>query len=107
MSDKFIVVLCTCPADDDTASDIASLLVESGLAACCNILPNVQSIFKWEGEIEMNEEVLMMIKTTEAKYPQMEEVITAHHPYELPEIISVPVTKGLPDYLEWVKNNLR
>lgn len=105
MSDNFIVVLCTCPADD-TASDIASLLVESGLAACCNIIPDVQSIYKWEGEIEMNEEVLMMIKTTEAKYPQLEQVIKAHHPYELPEIISVSIKTGLPGYLDWIKNSL-
>lgn len=106
MSEKVVVVLCTCP-DPEFASDLASILVDSNLAACCNILPGVQSVYKWQGEIENSEEVLMLIKTTEDRYPALEQTIGAHHPYELPEIIAVPVIKGLPGYLDWVTDNTR
>lgn len=105
MSDKFYLVLCTCPSVD-TASDIASILVESGFAACCNIIPGIQSIYKWQGEIEMSDEALLFAKTSAQQYPQLESVILSHHPYELPEIISVTIDNGLPGYLDWISNNL-
>lgn len=104
MSEKIIVVLCTCP-DPEFASDLASILVDSALAACCNIIPAISSVYRWQGQVETSEEVLMLIKTTEDRYPALEEAISAHHPYELPEIIAVPVINGLPGYLSWVGEN--
>jgi periplasmic divalent cation tolerance protein len=102
--DELRLVLCNCP-DAISAGQIAERLVELRLAACVNVLPGVKSVYRWEGKIESAEEYALLIKTTSAVYAQLERTIIGLHPYELPEIIAMSVTHGLPDYVEWVHEN--
>jgi len=88
--------------DAASARAIASSLIEQRLAACVNILGPCRSIYRWQGKIEAAEEVPLLIKTTVDSYAALEEAIRAQHPYELPEIVAVPVASGLPAYLDWV-----
>lgn len=97
-----LLILCTCP-DQATAQNIASQLVDQALAACVNILPGLTSVYQWQGKREMTQEHLLLIKTTDAAYPALEQAITELHPYELPEIIAVPITQGLNGYLQWIE----
>lgn len=98
-------VLCTCP-DKQTAHSIATSLLQQKLAACVNIIPGIVSIYAWEGQIEQSEEHLLLIKTTTTAYTQVEQAIKEIHPYELPEVISVPITMGSEAYLSWVEKNV-
>src|SRR5574343_138693 len=95
------LVITNCP-DEETANRIALAVVEEKLAACVNILPRVQSIYRWQGVVESAVEVPLLIKTTTACYPALEAAIRERHPYDIPEIIALPVTTGLPAYLNWV-----
>ena len=95
------IIFCTCP-DKKTAESIARQLVEAQLAACINILPSVTSVYQWQGEIETAQEHLLLIKSRNDKYPELENRIQALHPYELPEIVAVSIDHGLPDYLKWI-----
>ncbi len=88
--------------DQASAEKLAAALVGEQLAACVNVLAPCQSVYRWQGAIEQISEVPLVIKTTTARYAAVETAIRARHPYELPEIIAVPVTQGLPDYLAWV-----
>ena len=94
------VALCTCPPPE--AARLAALLVEGGLAACVNVLPSVQSIYRWEGKLENEEESLLIIKTTSTGFPALRDALAAAHPYDIPESIRLDVADGLPAYLEWV-----
>jgi len=98
---QYRICLCSCP-DDECAQSLAVSLVETKLAACVNILPAVQSVYQWKGKIERDEEVLLLIKTTQHMFPEIEAHILARHPYELPEIIAVPIVTGLKPYLQWI-----
>jgi periplasmic divalent cation tolerance protein len=89
-------------SDQSSATTAADALISGNLAACVNILPACTSIYRWEGKIEQASEVTVLIKTTRTVYPQMESALRDLHPYELPEIIAVPVAAGLPAYLNWV-----
>ena len=100
-----VIVLNTCP-DKDTATSVASALIQQHLAACVNILPGLTSIFHWQGQIESSEEVLLLIKTTQTAYDAVQATICDIHPYELPEIIAVPINAGLPAYLAWIGINV-
>lgn len=100
---QLIVTLCTCP-DKDTAEKIARLLVEGNLAACVNILPGVMSIYSWKGQIESAQEHLLLIKSPSIGYTAIETTIRRHHPYELPEIIAVPIERGFPEYINWINS---
>ena len=100
-SSEHLVVMNTCP-DPETAGRIAADLVDRRLAACVQVLPGLQSYFHWDGKVDREEEHLLLIKTSSASYPALERRIRELHPYELPEIIGVPVSKGLPEYLSWV-----
>lgn len=102
MPTPVLLTLCTCP-DRETAEQIANALVTQGLAACVNLAPSVTSIYEWEGKLETAEEILLLIKTSKHRYTELEQAILSLHPYELPEIIAVPVEQGLPGYLNWVK----
>jgi len=97
----FQIVFTTCP-DVETAERIARVLVEEGLAACVNILPPMRSIYKWKGKTEGTDEQLLVIKITQARFPEVMNRIRALHPYELPEVIAVPIADGLPEYLAWL-----
>lgn len=94
-----LVVFCTFP-DVEKAREIAAVLVERRLAACVNLLPGVESIYRWEGKVERAGEVLAVIKTT--RYPELEAALKALHPYEVPEILALPVAAGLAGYLMWL-----
>ena len=96
-----LIVITNCP-DEETANHIALAVVEARLAACVNILPRVQSIYRWQGAVESAVEVSLLIKTTAATYPALEAAIRERHPYEVPEIIALPISAGLPAYLNWV-----
>ncbi len=95
------LVLCTVP-DEDSARQLADTLVGEGLAACVNLVPGLVSIYRWRGERQEGTELLLLIKTTAQRYPALQERIASLHPYELAEIIAVPISEGLPAYLDWV-----
>lgn len=95
------VVYCTCP-DAAAAETLARGLVEQRLAACVNILPEIRSIYRWQGDVQNDAECLMVIKTTQAAFHQLQVWLLDHHPYDEPEVIAVPVTDGSPAYLDWV-----
>jgi len=95
------IVFCTVP-DPDCGQRIARHLVEYRLAACVNLLPGIQSVYRWQGEICAEAETLLMIKARTADYKDLESAIRKLHPYELPEIIAVPLSNGLAGYLDWV-----
>jgi len=95
------IIFCTCP-DKTTAKNLARLLVEKKLAACVNILPGITSVYAWEGKIESVQEHLLLIKSTKDKYQAIETTLFDQHPYEIPEIIAVPVQRGLSEYLDWI-----
>ena len=102
VDDRDIVIVLTNLPDRAAATRLAALLVEHRHAACVNILAECTSVYRWEGEIRMTTEVPLLIKTSAAAYPRLEERIRANHPYELPEILNIPVAGGLPAYLDWV-----
>lgn len=95
------VVYTTCP-DNESAERLASLLLEQRLAACISIIPQVTSLYEWQGKVEKEQEWLLMIKTTETRLEFLTRTIHDHHPYELPEVIAVPIVGGLPPYLDWI-----
>jgi periplasmic divalent cation tolerance protein len=96
-----LLVLTNCP-DEDSANALALALVESRLAACVNILPRLQAIYRWQGKIESAPEIPLLIKSTAAAYPALEARIRELHPYEVPEIVALAIDRGLPEYLNWV-----
>jgi periplasmic divalent cation tolerance protein len=85
-----------------SAERLAGALIEQRLAACVNILSPCRSVYRWKETVQHDEEHPMLIKTTAARYAALEQAIRAGHPYELPEIVAVPIERGLPAYLEWV-----
>ena len=97
-----IVIVLTMLPDRQSATHLATLLVEQRLAACVNILSECTSVYRWKGNIETATEVPLMIKASVRAYAELAQKIRAHHPYELPEIVSLPVAGGLPAYLDWV-----
>ena len=88
--------------DRAAAERLAASLIKKKVAACVNILAPCRAIYRWKGETQHDEEYPVLIKSTAAAYPALESAIRAAHPYELPEIIAVPVERGLPAYLDWV-----
>jgi len=88
--------------DRDAAMTLAQALVEKRLAACVNVLTGCTSVYRWKGEVERADEVPVLIKTRAARYEELEAAIRELHPYELPEVVAVPIVRGLPDYLDWV-----
>ncbi|MEK7206782.1 MAG: divalent-cation tolerance protein CutA [Pseudomonadota bacterium] len=100
---KCQIVLTTCP-DSAAAERIAKALVAERLAACVNILPVAQSIYLWKGQVESAAEHLLLIKSLTRAFRQIEKRILELHPYELPEVIAVPITSGFKDYLAWVRD---
>lgn len=96
-----LIVITNAP-DRDVALRLAHALIERKLAACVNILAECTSVYRWKGKMETAAEVPLLIKTRAALYEEVEAAIKSLHPYELPEIIAVPIEHGLPEYLEWV-----
>jgi periplasmic divalent cation tolerance protein len=96
-----LICFCTCP-DQATALRIARTLVDERLAACANLLPAVQSVYRWQGQVEEAAEALLLIKTAPHRLDALRKRIVALHPYELPELIAVEAAAGLPAYLDWI-----
>lgn len=96
-----LLILTSVP-DEPAAMAIARSVVEQRLAVCANLLPRVRSVYQWQGAVEETSEVTLLIKTTQARYAELEAAIAAAHPYDVPEIIALPIVAGLPKYLDWV-----
>jgi periplasmic divalent cation tolerance protein len=99
--EQVLLVMTNLP-DMASAQSMARWLVEQRLAACANCLPAVQSTYRWQGAIEQAEEVTLLIKSVAGRYAELEAAIKGAHPYQVPEIVALPVTAGLPAYLDWV-----
>ena len=100
----FLIVMSSLP-DPTTAREIADDLVRTGLVACAQVVTGVHSVFHWAGKQEHAEECLLLMKTASKRYRELEVRIKALHPYELPEILAVPLVAGLDNYLSWMEKN--
>jgi len=100
---EYVVVLITTP-DRAAAEEIAQVLVKARAAACVNILPGIQSVFHWEGEVAEEEEILLVVKTRrELVEEKVRPLVQEHHPYQVPEVIALPIVAGSRSYLDWIK----
>ncbi len=101
MTSDFVIVLTTLGASTD-ASAFAATLVGERLAACVNVLPEMDSVYRWQGRVEHNRERQLVIKTTSARLAALRERLASLHPYEVPELLVLPVVDGSPAYLRWL-----
>jgi periplasmic divalent cation tolerance protein len=101
-----LLVITNLP-DRASAENLAAQLIERRLAACVNILAPCSSVYRWQGEIQRDEEHPLLIKTAQDRYADLEALIRANHPYELPEIVAVSIVHGLPTYLQWIVSETR
>jgi periplasmic divalent cation tolerance protein len=97
-----VLLVFTSLPDEPAAQQLARHLVDSRLAACVSVLAPCASTYRWRGAVEQATEVPVVIKTTARRYPELESALRVRHPYELPEIVAVPLARGLPAYLEWM-----
>src|SRR4051812_32340633 len=104
MSNSVLVVISTFP-DTDTARKIANEIVSEKFAACANIMPVVESIYRWKEKVETASETLVLFKLSADRYQVFEEKLLSLHPYDVPEIISARIDQGSPEYLRWVVEN--
>ena len=100
-----LMVWCSCP-DRDVARELARLAVEQRLAACVNVIESVTSVYRWEGAIEEATEVLLLAKTRSDAFSKLCNCWTEAHPYELPEVVAVPITSGSEPYLQWIQQTV-
>jgi periplasmic divalent cation tolerance protein len=103
--DSHIVVFITAP-DTDEAGKIAGILLEKRLAACVNTVPGVNSIFRWQGNLESEHEILLIVKSKASRFPEIIETVKQNHSYEVPEVIALPVIGGNEDYLDWLEKEV-
>jgi periplasmic divalent cation tolerance protein len=96
-----IVVLVTAPTPE-RAAELARTLVEERLAACGNVVPGLRSIYRWEGKVQDDAEALLLLKTTRGRFEALRDRVLALHPYQVPEVIALPVEAGSAKYLEWI-----
>jgi periplasmic divalent cation tolerance protein len=101
-TDAILLCYCTCP-NAESARHLAETLVGESLAACVNRVPGVHSTYRWKGEVTTDAEELLLIKTTAGRFEALKERLLALHPYELPELIAIPVERGHAAYLDWVR----
>ena len=101
----FRVVMVTIPKDK--AEELSQKIIVSGMAACVNIVDNVKSIYKWKGELKSETESIMFIKTATKKVENLIQSIKENHPYKIPEIISLTISEGNPDYLNWIDSETK
>ena len=106
MAGKILLALSTFP-DAEIARRISNQLVSERFAACANILPSVESIYRWKDKIESGNETLVFFKLSEDRQSAFQDKLRSLHPYDVPEIIFVPIASGLTDYLQWVSENCR
>jgi periplasmic divalent cation tolerance protein len=105
MYEQYLVIYCTCP-DAKVAERLANALVDERLAACVNIVPGVVSIYCWQGNRQRDSEVLLIIKSRKQTYAALEARIRALHPYEVPEVIALPISQGATEYLAWIDSRV-
>ena len=105
-NDDVLLVISTLP-DRTSAERVARALIEGHAAACVNMLAECTSFYRWQEKLHSDSEIPLLIKTTRRAYPRLEQIIRMHHPYELPEIVAVPVDTGLPGYMHWVVQETR
>ncbi len=103
---EFIIVYVTAPTEEE-ARKIARALIDNKLAACVNIVREMRSIYRWQGKIEDEAEVLMIVKTRRGHFRRLKETVKQLHSYSVPEIIAIPVVEGSEDYLEWLREETR
>ena len=106
MENKPIIVLCTTP-DFECAQKISLNLIEKNLAACCNMVPGMSSIYRWQNKILQEKETMLVIKSTQQKFTALEIEIKRLHPFEVPEIISIDISDGSAEYLNWIISSLK
>jgi uncharacterized protein involved in tolerance to divalent cations len=104
-SSPHLLIYVTCESEG-SARQIATALVQEQLAACVNILPNIQSVYRWKGKLETANEYLLIIKSQQEAFAALRERVCKLHPYELPEIIAVPIVAGLEPYLNWITESV-
>jgi periplasmic divalent cation tolerance protein len=104
MAENILLAISTFP-DAETARQISDQLVTERIAACANILPSVESIYRWKDNIESGNETLVLFKLSENRQSAFQDKLRSLHPYDVPEIIFVPIAGGLPEYLQWVSDN--
>src|SRR5258708_3274899 len=100
-----LVVMITAPSAEE-ATRLADMMVASHLAACVQILPKIESVYRWEGNVERQSEALLIVKTTRAKFTELEREVKAAHSYETPEIVALSIAEGSAPYLEWLAASL-
>lgn len=105
MAEEVLLIVTTWP-EADAARAASRTLVEEKLIACANILPGVESIYRWQGKVETSAEVMVLMKTSIGRYSEVEARIHALHSYELPEIVAFRASEGLPAYLRWVEESV-
>lgn len=98
------VVLITVPSEE-VARTLAKTLVEERLAACVNIVPGLTSVYRWQGKVVEDQELLLLVKTTTHAFPRLKERVKALHPYTVPEIVALPIAEGNREYLDWLREN--
>ena len=105
MSERLLALSTVASAQD--AERIARALVERGLAACVNVVPGVVSVYRWKGQVEREDELLLVIKTRAERFPALREALVGLHPYEVPELIALPIQAGHAPYLAWLDENAK
>ena len=105
MDTDVVVVLVSCPPD--RAETLAGEIVEGRFAACVNLIPLRYSVYRWKGSVQRDDETLLLIKTARDRFPALKEFVLKNHPYEVPEVIALPVEAGHAPYLQWVKESTR
>ena len=101
----YLIVLVTCPSRA-VARRLANALVKDHLAACVNVVPGIESVFQWKGKTERCREALLLIKTTRKRFPPLTRAIVTLHPYDVPEVIALPLVEGYRPYLQWIHQSV-
>ncbi|MEO1856722.1 MAG: divalent-cation tolerance protein CutA [Rubritalea sp.] len=101
-----VIIVCINFPDKNCARQIGTALIEKQLAACVNIIPEIESIYRWKGKVCAEKEVMAMVKTTLSRYKQLEKYVLESHPYDVPEVVSFPLNKGSETYLNWVHDEM-
>jgi periplasmic divalent cation tolerance protein len=107
MSEPNVYVVFLTAGNESEAESLATGLVSRHLAACVTIIPAVRSVYEWKGQIERASEWLLMVKTSADRFPALRDFVAEHHSYEVPELLALPVTDGLPAYLDWLHTSTR
>ena len=107
MPDEDPIVVFLTAASGEEATRLADLLIGAHLAACVQILPEMESVYRWQGQIERQSEILLIVKTTAGKFAELEREVRALHSYETPEIVAVPIVTGSQPYLDWLSDSVK